>query len=168
MKKSVSSIPLIINLRTFLFRYFVICGKKRYRHLSTSVPNPALCCRSYFVFKCPVASSLGLFSSSVPGKYRLDFFASQSLIVLWTHPLHFISCQHVKRSFHRSSLAFIETQLGGILRFHWTRPFTLFTIYIRYLVQVLFHLFTAYASLRLITSDLPLLLKPVGFFLFQH
>jgi len=34
----------------------------------------------------------------------LDFFASQSLIVLWTHPLHFISCQHVILIFHEAHL----------------------------------------------------------------
>jgi len=61
--------------------------------------------------------------SSDPGEYHLDFFASQSLIVLWTHPLHIISCQLVKLFFHFASLAFIETQPGRVLSFHWTRSF---------------------------------------------
>jgi len=101
--------------------------------------------------QCPVACFFRtLLSLSVPGEYRLDFFASQSLIVLWTHPLHFISCQHVKRSFHRSSLAFIETQLGEALSFHWTRPFAFLRSIVVYLVQVLFHLFY---SLRLFKID---------------
>ena len=83
--------------------------------------------------QCPFAFLIGEFCfyylSPVPSEYLLDLFASQSLIVLWTHPLHFISCQLVMLSFHRSSLAFIETQPGGALYFHWTRPFTFFTIY---------------------------------------
>ena len=100
--------------------------------------------------------------------FPFAIFASQSLIVLWTHPLHFISCQLVMLSFHRSSLAFIETQLGGALYFHWTRPFTIITIYIFFYISFRSYLiFLQLTPLKIIYIGIAAALnKPVGFFLY--
>ena len=98
--------------------------------------------------QCPFAFLIGEFCfyylSPVPSEYLLDLFASQSLIVLWTHPLHFISCQLVKRffhfhftSFHRNSNRWSSYTFIGL------DPLQFLLVY---LVQVNSLSFTAYAS----------------------
>ena len=95
-------------------------------------------------------------------------FASQSLIVLWTHPLHFISCQLVKLSFHKKFTCFHRNSTWQSFKF--SLDSTLYNYYdlFVYLVQVLFHLLQLTPLKIVYIGFAAAFFKPVGFFLFQH
>ena len=137
--------------------------QKRYRYISTSIPP------LFSFLQSPVASIQEPFSFPAPFSRRisLGFLRLSKLNCTLDSPFtfHFLSAR--KTLFSSSSLAFIETQPGGVLRFHWTRSFVIVTIVISLCFSYLY-------SLRLFvlfTSDLPLLLVSLnlyGFLYAQH
>ena len=79
---------------------------------------------------------------------------------------HFLSA--CKTLFSLSSLAFIETQFGAVLHFHWTRPFTFLRSINLYLVQVILNLFYSLRLIKIILHRIcRCFIKPVGFFLYS-
>ena len=166
MTNPISSIPFNNKFTKFFIYFYIepaeISGNKtngtdiflhRYRIRHYAAVAILFC-------KCPFASFIRLSLDCLLSRRSfqapaLVFSPLQSLIVLWTHPLHFISHQLDKLSFHKSSLALIETQPGEFLHFHWTRPFTFFNS-IDISFRSLSYLFQL-SPLRYLTSDLPLL-----------
>ena len=66
---------------------------------------------------------------SFPFPYASSFSRLSKLNCTLDSPFTFHFLSACKTLFSLSSLAFIETQFGAVLHFHWTRPFTFFTIY---------------------------------------